>query len=193
VQVRAPSDLRGRRKLAAALESFAVSTRDRVAIDVGAAAGGFTTALLDAGAARVYAIDAGYGQLRGNLRADSRVVNLERTNVAQLSPAVVPEPIHVVVIDCGYLALAEAVPQLAPLLFAPDAELVALVKPMFELGLGAPPADVATIAHAVAHARAGIERAGWQVVAECPSPVRGGRGAIEHFVHAVRPRRGLRA
>lgn len=157
---------------------------DRVALDVGAAAGGFTRALLDAGARRVYAVDAGYGQLLGSLRQDNRVVNLERTNLGDLDRGLVPEPVEVITVDLSYLALARAVPQLEPVEIAPAADLVALVKPMFELGLARPPADEARLREALRRAAAGIEAAGWAVRASIESPVRGGKGAVEFFVHA---------
>src|SRR5579885_3286776 len=118
-------ELRGTIKLRAALAAFAVEVAGRVALDVGASTGGFTVALLEAGAARVYAVDAGFGQLLGRLRQDARVVNLERTNLAALE---LPEPIDLVTVDLSYLSIALAAPQLPR---AP--ELIALVKPMFEL------------------------------------------------------------
>ena len=127
--------LRGEAKLGAALAAFGVEVRG-VAVDVGAAAGGFTRVLLRAGAARVYAVDAGHGQLVGSLRADPRVVNLEGVNLGELA---IDEPVDVVTLDLSYLALADAVPQLERLTFARDAQLVALVKPMFELHAASPP------------------------------------------------------
>ena len=87
LRVLSSEPLRGTRKLRATLESFDLTVCGAVALDLGAAAGGFTQALLDAGAARVYAVDVGSGQLRGHLRADARVVNLERTNISVLTPA----------------------------------------------------------------------------------------------------------
>jgi 23S rRNA (cytidine1920-2'-O)/16S rRNA (cytidine1409-2'-O)-methyltransferase len=113
--------LRGEAKLVAALRKFDVRVEGRVALDLGAAAGGFTRALLGAGATRVYAVDVGYGQLRGALRQDPAVVNLERTNVADLGPDLVPEPVSVVTADLSYGSLARAVPQLNDrIVFAPE-------------------------------------------------------------------------
>ena len=179
--------LRGRVKLAAALEAFGISARDAVALDAGASAGGFVQALLDAGARRVYAVEAGYGQLLGSLAQDERVVSLERTNVGALDRTLVPDPLDLVSLDVGYLPLASAVPQLAPLSFAPGAQLVGLVKPKDELGLGTLPDDAsAAVDEAIARARAGIEAAGWEVVATMPSPVTGSRGAVEALLHARR-------
>jgi 23S rRNA (cytidine1920-2'-O)/16S rRNA (cytidine1409-2'-O)-methyltransferase len=179
--------LRGEAKLAAALRSFAVRVEGRVALDLGAAVGGFTRVLLRAGARRVYAVDVGFGQLLGSLRQDPAVVNLERTNLADLSPELVPEAIDIVTADLSYISLARAVPQLsARVAFRPGAELLALVKPQFELGLAAPPSDAREHAKAVEYAAGGIERAGWIVTGAAESPVRGGRGAIEFLLHARR-------
>ena len=186
ISLRSERLLRGEAKLTAALAAFAVDARDRVALDVGAAAGGFTRALLSAGARRVYAVDAGYGQLLGSLRQDERVVNLERTNLATLEHALVPERIELVTLDLSYLSIRAAVPQLAPLDLAPGCELVALVKPQFELGRASLPRDESSLARAVDVASAGIAAAGWTVVTAIRSPHPGTRGAIEFFVHARR-------
>lgn len=188
IVLRSPQPLAGEAKLRAALDAFGPELRDKIALDVGAAAGGFTRVLLDAGARRVYAIDAGFGQLLGSLRQDPRVVNLERTNLGELDTTRIPDPIDVATIDVSYISLARAVPQLAGLSFAPSAELIALVKPMFELALAEAPNDPALLADAVARATAGIEQAGWQVVATIASPVLGHRGARELLLHARRVR-----
>jgi 23S rRNA (cytidine1920-2'-O)/16S rRNA (cytidine1409-2'-O)-methyltransferase len=180
----AVAPLRGTVKLRAALAGFGLPVAGRVAVDLGASTGGFTVALLEAGAARVYAVDAGHGQLLGSLRNDPRVVNLERTNLGDLSPAKLPEPAAVVTIDLAYLALARAAPQIAALVpMLPGADVVALVKPMFELGLARAPVDDASIADAIARAAAGFEAAGFTVVGHMPSPVPGGRGAREAVLH----------
>lgn len=167
--------LRGEAKLEAALAAFPVSVRGRVALDAGASTGGFTRTLLRHGARRVYAVEAGHGQLLGSLRQDPRVVNMERTN---LGSVVVPETIDVVTLDLSYLPLADAVPQLGRL----GADLIALVKPQFELRLARPPDDPRPALDA---AVAGIERAGWHVrgTIESPVPV---RGTVEYLVWATR-------
>ena len=118
LKVLRPKPLRGTLKLAYAIESFGLELTGLVAVDLGAAAGGFTQALLDAGTNRVYAVDAGVGQLLGSLRADPRVVNLERTNLAALDQRVVPEPVEVVVMDLSYLAISAALGQLGGLCLA---------------------------------------------------------------------------
>lgn len=179
--------LRGSAKLRAALEAFRVDVRDGICLDVGAAAGGFTTVLLERGARRVYAVDAGHGQLLGSLRQDPRVVNLEATNVGELSGDVVPDVIDVITVDVSYLPLREAVAQLRPIDLASPARLIGLVKPMFELGLSSAPTDRTRLDEALDLAAKGIETAGWTVADRCESPVPGAKGARELFVLGVRP------
>jgi len=176
--------LRGEAKLRAALQAFDVSAAGRIALDVGAAAGGFTRVLLAEGATRVYAVDAGHGQLLGSLRQDPRVVNLEATNVAQLDERVIPDWIAVVTVDVSYLSLGSAVAQLARVQFAAHADLIGLVKPMFELRLGTAPNDPERVAVAGDRAAEAVAEAGWAVVGLIPSPVRGARGASEMLLHA---------
>jgi 23S rRNA (cytidine1920-2'-O)/16S rRNA (cytidine1409-2'-O)-methyltransferase len=142
--------------------------------------------LLSAGARRVYAVDAGHGQLLGSLRLDSRVVNLERTNLGALSRAHVSEPIELVTLDLSYLSLARAVPQLRALELSRGADAVALVKPQFELGLARPPEDEAPLSEAVRRAAAAFSHDGWTVDRWIESGVRGARGAVEFFLHAVK-------
>jgi 23S rRNA (cytidine1920-2'-O)/16S rRNA (cytidine1409-2'-O)-methyltransferase len=184
VTVEDDAPLRGTLKLRAALERFRVQVRGEIAVDFGASTGGFTVALLEAGAARVYAVDAGYGQLLGSLRVDPRVVNMERTNLGEV---VLPEPVRLVTMDLAYLSLARAAPQIAERVpMAPDADVIALVKPMFELGLASAPTDEASVRAAVAHAAEGFAANGFTVVADMESPIPGGRGAREAFLHVRR-------
>lgn len=176
-------ELHGREKLAFALERFRVDVRCRVAFDCGASTGGFTQALLDAGAARVHAVDAGFGQLLGSLRQDERVVNMERTNLAD---ARVDGAVDVVTLDLSYLSLTDALPQLA-IDLAAGADLLALVKPMFELRLGALPHDQdAGLRDALVIAAEGARAAGWTVIDADRSPVLGRGGAVEGFLHGKR-------
>lgn len=185
IRIRPPSRLRGSRKLREAFDRFAIDPGGRVALDLGASAGGFTQALLDAGAARVYAVDAGFGQLQDSLRVDPRVVNLERTNLGNLSAALVPSAIDVVTVDLSYLSIADALPQLEGLRFAPGAVLIALVKPMFELALAQLPMD-AHLERAVVAAWHGCEDAGWQPERTMRSSLGGAGGAVEFFILATR-------
>jgi 23S rRNA (cytidine1920-2'-O)/16S rRNA (cytidine1409-2'-O)-methyltransferase len=194
ITLRHPRPLRGTLKLQAALAVLDCSIAGRAVLDVGASTGGFTVALLEAGARHVYALDAGHGQLLGSLRQDPRVTNLERTNLADLGADRIPEPVEVVTIDLSYLAIADAIPQLGVLTLARDAELIALVKPTFELHLPRPPRDPKQLAGAVDRAATALAVHNWTVVDGLESPLRGSNGAIEFFVHAIRriPRRPAR-
>lgn len=188
VTTRPATSLRGSVKLRAALAAFGVGAAGRVALDVGAAAGGFTTVLLEAGARRVYAVDAGHGQLLGSLRQDARVVNLESVNVAELDTALIADVVELVTVDVSYLSLRAAVGQLDRIVLATDAVLVGLVKPMFELRTATAPSDRASLDAALAAAADGITAAGWRVLGSIDSPVPGSRGARELLLHAVRSR-----
>lgn len=184
IQIHRPRLLRGTIKLAHALAAFGINAAGTVALDLGAAAGGFTQALLDAGAARVYAVDAGTGQLRGWLRADPRVISLERTNLAQLGPDLVREPADLITMDLSYLAIADAIGQVDPRILAPARYLIALVKPTFELHtatLADKPQQVAAAAQTAARA---LEDHGWRILDQQPSPILGAKGAVEILLHA---------
>jgi 23S rRNA (cytidine1920-2'-O)/16S rRNA (cytidine1409-2'-O)-methyltransferase len=177
--------LRGTTKLRVALDRFAPDVSDRICLDVGAAAGGFTTALLEQGAAKVYAVDVGYGQLAGRLRQDSRVVNLERTNLAALSPKLIPEPVSVVCLDLSYLAVSDAVGQLETLVVGEGAQLIALVKPTYELHASRMIAEPDAVAKAVETAVAAADNCGWAVEPDTV-PVAGAGGAPEVFIYGTR-------
>lgn len=127
---------RGGLKLARGLEQFNVDPTGRVAIDVGASTGGFTDCLLQRGAARVYAVDVGYGQLAWKLREDTRVMALEKTNIRTLTPERLDPLPDLAVIDASFISLSLVLPPTLALLARP-ADLVALVKPQFEVGKGA--------------------------------------------------------
>ncbi len=124
---------RGGLKLEAALDAFAVSPTGWVCADIGASTGGFTDCLLQRGAARVYAIDVGYGQLAWTLRQDRRVISIERANIRYLDP--LPEPVQLTVIDVSFIGLGLVFPRVVQLL-ASDGQVIALVKPQFEVGKG---------------------------------------------------------
>jgi 23S rRNA (cytidine1920-2'-O)/16S rRNA (cytidine1409-2'-O)-methyltransferase len=134
---REPYVSRGGHKLAAALDAFGIDPAGLVCLDVGASTGGFTDALLQRGAARVYAIDVGRGQLAESLRRDDRVVSIERLNARSLNEATLPEPIDLVVIDVAFISLALVLGPVASTM-APGSRprIVALVKPQFEAGKG---------------------------------------------------------
>src|SRR3954452_15494463 len=124
---------RGALKLVAALDHFGFDPAGRACLDVGAATGGFTDVLLARGARRVYAVDVGHGQLHGSLASRPQVVALERTDIRRLTPAMLPEPPDVAVIDVSFISLKLVLPPTLALL-RPPAFLVALIKPQFEAG-----------------------------------------------------------
>jgi len=180
---------RGGVKLAHALEAFALDPSGAVCLDVGASTGGFTDVLLDAGAARVYAVDVGHGQLDWRLRNDDRVVVLERTNARHLTAAQVPEPVDAIVCDASFIGLETVLP--APLaLAAPGAWLVALIKPQFEVGKGrvgkgGVVRDPALHDEVCARIRAWLEGLpGWRVIGLEESPITGPEGNREFLIAA---------
>jgi len=126
---------RGGLKLAKALQVFPVDLQGRVAIDVGASTGGFTDCLLQHGASRVFAVDVGYGQLAWALREDPRVVNFERCNIRHLAPDQLDEKPSLAVIDASFISLSKVLPPTLALL-TEKAEILALIKPQFEVGRG---------------------------------------------------------
>ncbi len=124
---------RGGLKLAKAVETFGIDLSGKIAADVGASTGGFTDCALQNGAAKVFAIDVGYGQLAWKLRNDTRVVNMERTNIRYVTPEDIGEPLDFASIDVAFISLSKV---LAPIkaLLKPSGEIVALIKPQFEAG-----------------------------------------------------------
>ncbi len=126
---------RGGLKLEKGLDCFALDPQGHVAIDVGASTGGFTDCLLQRGAAKVYAVDVGYGQLAWKLREDSRVVNLERCNIRNLRAEQLDQTPSLAVIDASFISLSKVLPATLALL-TDDALIVALIKPQFEVGRG---------------------------------------------------------
>jgi 23S rRNA (cytidine1920-2'-O)/16S rRNA (cytidine1409-2'-O)-methyltransferase len=186
VRVREARPLRGAVKLGHAIRELSLDLEGRVAVDIGAAAGGFTQALLDARVARVYAVDAGFGQLRGHLQVDSRVVSLERTNLGILDDVIVPEVVDIVTVDLSYLSLAGAARQLDRLRLDPDAKLLALVKPTFELRSAALAASERELSVAIQTARQALGEEGWWTASRVASPIRGASGALEEFIYALR-------
>lgn len=181
---------RGGEKLAAALAHFAFPVTGRTVLDVGASTGGFTRVLLDAGAARVHAIDVGHGQLHASLRADPRVCVREGCDARSLDATMIGEPLGAIVADVSFISLTKALPA-ALLLAAPGAWLVALVKPQFEAGRqavakGGIVRDAAARERAVATVSAFLAaQAGWHVAGVIPSPIAGGSGNLEFLLGAT--------
>ena len=160
---------RGGLKLEKALDTFHLNPRGLVALDVGASTGGFTDCLLTYGAARVYAVDVGHGQLAWALRNDPRVVVMEHTNIRHLTG--LPEPIQCAVIDVSFISLRLVLPAIVPLL-TPEAWIVALVKPQFEAGKAEVDKGAGVISDPAVHTRVLNELQGW-IVEHRPLQVRG--------------------
>jgi 23S rRNA (cytidine1920-2'-O)/16S rRNA (cytidine1409-2'-O)-methyltransferase len=185
---------RGGEKLDAALEAFGIDVSGRVCLDVGASTGGFTDALLRRGAARVYALDVGHGQLAEVLRNDPRVVSIEHTHAARLDPAApdpvaLPEAVSLAVIDVSFISLTRVLSGvLAPL--SAEGEIVALVKPQFEVDPSDAPRGVvrddrarkAALAKVSDYARS----LGLRIGEPIASPLRGPAGNVEFLLHLAR-------
>lgn len=124
---------RGGLKLEKALKVFPIDVNGKVCIDCGASTGGFTDVLLKNGAAKVYSVDVGYGQLAWSLRNDERVINMERTNIRYISSEQIPEPLDICVMDLSFISVKLVLPAVCALL-KDDAQLVCLIKPQFEAG-----------------------------------------------------------
>jgi 23S rRNA (cytidine1920-2'-O)/16S rRNA (cytidine1409-2'-O)-methyltransferase len=179
---------RGALKLEAALHDFGFDPVGRVALDIGASTGGFTEVLLAEGAAKVYAVDVGRGQLHERLRADPRVVSLEATDARNLDAALIPEPVGTIVADVSFISLTQALPA-ALKRAAPGAWLVALVKPQFEagreaVGKGGIVRKAEDRERAVVRVRDFLEGEGWIVLGVIPSPIEGGSGNVEFLIGA---------
>jgi 23S rRNA (cytidine1920-2'-O)/16S rRNA (cytidine1409-2'-O)-methyltransferase len=181
---------RGGIKLAHALDHFAIDVEGFVALDIGASTGGFTDVLLQNGAARVYAVDVGHGQLAWKLRQDPHVLVLERVNARYLTAAQVPEPPDIVVCDASFIGLETVLPAALGLAKA-QAQLVALIKPQFEVGpervgKGGVVRDPALHREVCERIAAWLTGRGWEMVGIVESPIRGPEGNIEFLAYARR-------
>jgi 23S rRNA (cytidine1920-2'-O)/16S rRNA (cytidine1409-2'-O)-methyltransferase len=182
---------RGAEKLAAALDAFGFDPNGLVALDVGASTGGFTQVLLERGAERVYAVDVGTAQLHEDLRNNSRVTSIENCDARMLSRDVVPSHVACIVIDVSFISVTKVLGSVLPLA-SPDAWLVILVKPQFEVGReriggGGIVRDEAARRVAVDAVRGWLEtQAGWRIVGEMISPITGGSGNVEYLIGAHR-------
>ncbi|HKO01856.1 MAG TPA: TlyA family RNA methyltransferase, partial [Thermoanaerobaculia bacterium] len=179
---------RGGMKLAHALEHFQIDVRGKTCADIGASTGGFTDVLLKNDAAKVYAIDVGYGQLDVSLRNDARVVTREKINARYLEPSDFDERIDFVSIDVSFISLKLILPAVAKFL---RGELVALIKPQFEVGRGdvgkgGIVRDDAKRAAAVQSVVEFASENGFDVRGVIESPVKGAEGNVEYLMHGVR-------
>jgi 23S rRNA (cytidine1920-2'-O)/16S rRNA (cytidine1409-2'-O)-methyltransferase len=178
---------RGGLKLAKALDAFHIAVTGRVAIDVGASTGGFTDCLLQNGAAKVVAIDVGYGQLAWKLRDDARVVNLERTNIRHLTAEQLGVTADLAVIDASFISLEKVLPATLALL-KPGSDIVALIKPQFEVGRGlvgkgGVVRDPEQHVQVVEKIKLLATQLGCRVMAVCESPLLGPKGNREFLIH----------
>ncbi len=178
---------RGGLKLARALEYFKINVKDLICMDVGASTGGFTDCLLQQGAAKVYAVDVGYGQLDWKLRNDPRVVVWERTNIRYVGPERLNELIELAVIDVSFISLTKVVPVVRSLM-KDDGQIICLIKPQFEAGREAvgkkgvvrDPADHIRCLERLTHFFAELSL---QIMGLTYSPVTGPEGNIEYLIH----------
>ena len=184
---RSPYVSRGGERLVHALDHFALAVKGRVCIDVGSSTGGFTDCLLQRGAGRVFAVDVGTAQLDVKLRKDPRVVVMEQTNARALDPRVFDDQPSLAVVDVSFISLEKVLPAVFGVL-APRSEVVALVKPQFEVGrenVGKGGVVRDPVHHRVAVqrlARYAVLR-GWHVLGVTASPLRGPKGNREFFLH----------
>jgi 23S rRNA (cytidine1920-2'-O)/16S rRNA (cytidine1409-2'-O)-methyltransferase len=182
---------RGALKLIGALDAFGVRCEERVCMDIGSSTGGFTEVLLARGASRVYAFDSGVGQLHERLRQDPRVIPSERTNARYLTPDAMPERASLATMDVSFISILKILPAVSGLL-AERASLVSLVKPQFEasrkeVGSGGIVRDTAVHNRVMLRVCLGVEALGFRVNAVCRSPIEGGGGNREFFLHATWP------
>jgi len=177
---------RGAEKLIAALGEFRIEVANREALDVGASSGGFTDALLARGAARVIALDVGYGQLDLRLRNDPRVTVLERTNIRDVALNQLPFQPNLIVVDVSFISLRLVLPVLKKLL-TQDGDLIALIKPQFEVGKGkvgkgGVVRDPELRAEAVTVVVDFANTIGFAIKGQIESPLRGPAGNVEYLI-----------
>ena len=181
---------RGGLKLEAALDFFAIDPAGKVVMDIGCSTGGFTDCLLKRNAAKVYAVDVGYGQFDWSLRHDPRVVLMEKTNIRYLGREAVPGVIDLAVIDVSFISLLKVLPKAMDFL-GEDGEVLALIKPQFEVGKGmvgkgGVVRDEAQRTAAVEKVREGAEETGLRTIGVFESPIQGQKGNREYFIYLGR-------
>ena len=181
---------RGGIKLQKALSEFEVEIEDKVAVDVGASTGGFTDCLLQHGAARVYAIDVGYGQLDWKLRNDHRVVVIERVNARYLKLGDLPEVVDLATIDVSFISLDKIIPAVKKLISL-DGFIIALIKPQFEagpekVGRGGIVRDPSVHREVINKVEEMVEREGLTKLDLIESPIQGADGNREFLIHLKR-------
>lgn len=178
---------RGALKLKAALEVFAIPVGGKTAVDIGASTGGFTQILLEAGAAKVIAVDVGFNQMDWKIRNDPRVECVEKVNARNLTDAVIRQKVDVAVIDVSFISLDKIFPSLFPFI-APAGDVVSLIKPQFEVGReevgkGGIVTSEAARANSVERVTEVAKALGWERVGLVESPITGTDGNIEYLAH----------
>ena len=182
---------RGGLKLEAALDAFGIDAHGKIALDIGASTGGFTDCLLQRGAKKVYAVDAGVGQLAKSLLANPSVVSIEKLNARNLAPEHIDHTrVDLIVMDVSFISATYIIPQF-PALMTEDGEAVCLVKPQFEvgramIGKGGIVRDKAAHADAIKRVCTSAQSVGLSPIALIPSPIEGGDGNREFLLHLVR-------
>lgn len=177
---------RGGLKLEAALKHFQIDVNGKITMDVGASTGGFTQCLLNRGAKKVYAIDVGYGVLDVKLRNDERVVNLEKTNIREMSNNNIPEKIHIATIDVSFISLTKVIPKVMDFL-CDEGIIIALIKPQFELtpkevGKGGIVRDSGLQKKAVENIEDFCRQLKLHILGVIPSPITGKKGNQEYLI-----------
>lgn len=180
---------RGGLKLAAGLDFFGIDPSGFICADIGASTGGFTDCLLQRGAARVYAVDVGYGQLDWKLRQDERVVVMERTNARNLQPGDIADPLDLAVIDASFISLKLLLPPL-PAFFQENIRVLALIKPQFEVGRGkvgkgGVVRDSELHAEVISEVEEYARAMGLKALGVTESPITGPKGNKEFLIYLV--------
>lgn len=177
---------RGGIKLKKALEEFSVSVKDKICLDAGASTGGFTDCLLKNGAKRVYCVDVGHGILDSKLRSDPRVVNIEKTNIRYFDKSLLKDGIYLAVVDVSFISLEKVLPVVAELV-KKGGGIIALVKPQFEAPRGSTKKGVVTDDKvrklAIDKIKNFSKTLGLKLLGETPSPIKGPKGNLEHFLY----------
>jgi 23S rRNA (cytidine1920-2'-O)/16S rRNA (cytidine1409-2'-O)-methyltransferase len=181
---------RGGIKLEAAIRDFKVNISGKTAMDIGSSTGGFTDCLLQHDAKKVYCIDVGYGQLAWKLRQDARVIVIERTNIRHLEKDKIPEDIDIAVIDVSFISLTKVVPKALEFL-KKAGEIIALIKPQFEVGKGEVDKggivkDETKRLKAVEHVRLNLEGLSLKTYGFIQSPILGSKGNVEYLIYMIK-------
>ncbi len=176
-------------KLEAALDAFDVEISEKVVIDIGASTGGFIDAMLQRGAAKVYAVDVGHGQLHWKLRSHAKVVNLEGVNARMLDPALIPDACDIATFDVSFISLKLVVPPVLKVM-KDSSRIIALIKPQFEAGKehiqkGGLMRDEHIAREVIHDIEEFLKKLNCEVSGTIPSPVKGTKGNQEYLVHAV--------